>query len=288
MSNEKSGVYLFISKLNGKKYIGSTLDLESRYKSHIHNANRDTDNKQVIAHAIKKYGIKNFSYEVLEYCDKNMLIEREQYYLDLHEPFVDNDKGYNVRKIADNNSGITLSDNTKEKMSKASKGKPKSEKTKQTMRDVWHQSRTPEYYANLSARVSGDKNPAKRAEVRKKISKAMIGKTWKDDVARVEQHRTRSKVKMEQLWQNPAFKEKLKKTHLGAKRNDKSKEKMSAWQQLDYKLTHVSGTEHRLTSADLKPFCKEHNLGYGNLHYTKSNPGKTHKGWKLELIKNDK
>lgn len=254
----------------------------------MHNANRATDKKQIIARAIKKYGIENFSYEVLEYCNENILIEREQHYLDLHKPFVNNGKGYNVREFADSNFGITLSDDTKEKMSKASKGKPKSEKTKQAMRDVWQQNRTPEYYANLSARVSGDKNPAKRDEVRKKISKAMLGKTWKDDAERVKQHRIHSKAKMEQLWQNPVFKEKLKNTHLGAKRSDESKERMSAWQQLNYRLTHVSGTEYQLTSSDLKPFCKEHNLGYGNLHYTKNNPGKTHKGWKLELIKNDK
>jgi len=33
-----------------------------------------------------KYGYKNFSLEVLEYCDKKSVIDREQYYIDLLKP----------------------------------------------------------------------------------------------------------------------------------------------------------------------------------------------------------
>lgn len=33
--------------------------------------------------AFKKYGFENFSLQILEYCDKLLLIEREQIYIDL-------------------------------------------------------------------------------------------------------------------------------------------------------------------------------------------------------------
>ena len=41
---------------------------------------------------------------ILENCKEDELLEREQYYLDLLEPWK-RKIGYNIRKIADNNRG---------------------------------------------------------------------------------------------------------------------------------------------------------------------------------------
>lgn len=43
---------------------------------------------------IEKYGLSKFNLEILEYCNKNETIKREQYYLDLLKP------EYNLLKIA--------------------------------------------------------------------------------------------------------------------------------------------------------------------------------------------
>ena len=43
--------------------------------------------------AILKYNYENFSMEILEYCDINFIIEREQYYMDLLKP------EYNIQSI---------------------------------------------------------------------------------------------------------------------------------------------------------------------------------------------
>jgi hypothetical protein len=40
------------------------------------------------------YGYESFNLEILEYCDKQLVIEREQYYIDLFRP------EYNIRNIA--------------------------------------------------------------------------------------------------------------------------------------------------------------------------------------------
>lgn len=64
-----------------------------------------------------KYGYNNFNLEILEYCDKNILIEREQYYIDLLKP------EYNICKTAGSSLGRKFSIDTKLKISASLKGK---------------------------------------------------------------------------------------------------------------------------------------------------------------------
>lgn len=40
----------------------------------------------LINKALLKYGYDNFSLEILEYCEKSVLLEREQYFLDKLQP----------------------------------------------------------------------------------------------------------------------------------------------------------------------------------------------------------
>ena len=52
----------------------------------------------MIYNALLNYGYSNFSLEILEYCDKSTLIEREQYYMNLLHP------KYNILRTADSSS----------------------------------------------------------------------------------------------------------------------------------------------------------------------------------------
>jgi len=58
-----------------------------------------------------KYGYSNFSLDILEYCESDILIKREQYYTDLLEP------KYNILKVAGTILGFKHSEATKVKMS---------------------------------------------------------------------------------------------------------------------------------------------------------------------------
>lgn len=79
------GIYQIRNKINNKSYIGSSVNISSRCSNHM---NRDARKyywrdfyKDVIY-----YGQCNFEFIVLEECDKDKLIEREQYYYDLIKP----------------------------------------------------------------------------------------------------------------------------------------------------------------------------------------------------------
>jgi group I intron endonuclease len=60
--------------------------------------------------ALLKYGHSKFTFEILEYCDSNVLIEREQYYLSNF------DFEYNVLENAHSILGFKHSEEVLEKM----------------------------------------------------------------------------------------------------------------------------------------------------------------------------
>jgi group I intron endonuclease len=83
--------------------------------------------KSAIYSSLLKYGAAqptNFSLEILEYCEKEKVVSREQYYLDLLKP------EYNILKIAGSPTGRQHLEETKAKISEALKGKNHSEEHK--------------------------------------------------------------------------------------------------------------------------------------------------------------
>jgi group I intron endonuclease len=74
--------------------------------------NRKISNRSsAIYSSILKHGYSNFSLDILEYCEPNVLIKREQYYIDLLKP------EYNILKVAGSRTGFKHSEKTKAKMS---------------------------------------------------------------------------------------------------------------------------------------------------------------------------
>jgi group I intron endonuclease len=79
-------------------------------------------NKSYIYSAIIKYGLKNFSLEILEYCEPSKLLIREKYYIDLGSK-------YNIIKdqTLPPMSGRKHSEESKTIMSDAKKGQQRTE-----------------------------------------------------------------------------------------------------------------------------------------------------------------
>ena len=92
------GIYCFTNKVNNKKYIGQSYNIENRYKSHKRNylnPNLQTYNTHFYR-ALRKYGFNNFIFEVLEESDsfnQDELNEKEIYYINKFNSFID---GYNM------------------------------------------------------------------------------------------------------------------------------------------------------------------------------------------------
>lgn len=91
------GIYKITNNKNGKVYIGQSISIENRWKTHRtapFNAN-SSQYSSPLYRAIRKYGLSEFSFEVLEECAINTLDEREKYYIQLYRAG-DSDYGYNL------------------------------------------------------------------------------------------------------------------------------------------------------------------------------------------------
>lgn len=88
------GIYKITNKINNNCYIGLSVDIERRWKDHI-SRSCDSGNKEydkVLYQAFRKYGIENFSFEVLEECLPKELKEKEKYWIAYFDSF---HHGYN-------------------------------------------------------------------------------------------------------------------------------------------------------------------------------------------------
>ena len=89
------GIYKYQNKINGNIYIGLSSNIERRYEQHLSAANStilSTDKLTTIDAAIRKYGIENFSFEIVELCSEEELDEREIYWIKYYDSY---NNGYN-------------------------------------------------------------------------------------------------------------------------------------------------------------------------------------------------
>jgi predicted GIY-YIG superfamily endonuclease len=97
----KSGIYLITNTVNGKVYVGQSINLQGRLWSHLSKLRKGTHHNRHLLAAVKKYGIEKFTFEVLCECSVEELDQKEQRYLDLLKSY-DREIGYNVCPIAVN------------------------------------------------------------------------------------------------------------------------------------------------------------------------------------------
>lgn len=124
----RPGIYCFVNATNGNTYVGSAKNLRIRLKGHY----LGTRSNLILQKAISKYGISQFYFVVLEYCEIEDLIKREQYYIDQLNPI------YNILRIAGSSLGYQHTEEYKELFSGEKHpffGKSHTELTKNQIRE---------------------------------------------------------------------------------------------------------------------------------------------------------
>lgn len=170
-----TGIYQIVNIINGKRYIGSSINLAEREKQHFRMLNNGNHPNCFLQKTYNKYGEENLKFRVLLYCAENDLIFFEQRVIDSYD-FIEL---YNLRKIADSNRGFVwnnesrmrasiaqknkkyiTSDETKKKISQALKGKKKTpEHIKKVADAIRGRELTPENLKNI--RESAQKRKGK-------------------------------------------------------------------------------------------------------------------------------
>lgn len=82
----KSGIYLIENVINNKKYVGQSLNVAYRISKHKCCLRKNTHENQYLQRSFVKYGEENFQFTILEYCEVEMLDEREVFTLTFSIP----------------------------------------------------------------------------------------------------------------------------------------------------------------------------------------------------------
>ena len=135
MTNKNCGIYKITNTVTGKFYIGSAVNIKRRWAIHRSRLDANKHGNRHLQNSWNKHGEDSFTFEVLECCEKERLIEREQFYIDNEKP------AYNISPTAGNCLGVKHTDETKRKISEAKKGKVRSDESKrkisEAMKRVW-------------------------------------------------------------------------------------------------------------------------------------------------------
>lgn len=99
------GIYKIQNLMNGKVYIGQSRNIKKRWTAHRNSPfNPNQPNyDSFLYRAIRKYGLDNFSFEVIEECKPSQLNERENYWIRFYQSN-NREKGYNFT-FAESESG---------------------------------------------------------------------------------------------------------------------------------------------------------------------------------------
>lgn len=169
IDKDRSGIYKITNIITNDFYIGSAVKLSRRIYRHRNELKNNKHSNIILQRVVNKYGINNFIVECLEFCEKEDLLIREQYFIDTLHP------KYNIRtECVYSNLGLKTSDETKEKISKANSGKVRSEGCKAILREI-----------NLGKKASDEtkqkmsdsqKNKVRTEEHKRKISESHKGK----------------------------------------------------------------------------------------------------------------
>ncbi len=115
-------VYLITNTVNGKVYVGQTVNLYKRRDRHRRSCLTECSDRRPLVAAFRKYGFHNFSFSILETPLVVDLTEREQFWMNFYRSY-ERDKGYNAAPAAGSCLGVKHSAETKAKVALASRGR---------------------------------------------------------------------------------------------------------------------------------------------------------------------
>lgn len=78
------GIYRITNLLNGKSYIGKSIDIERRFAEH---KTPKANGNDLLHGDIQLYGVDNFRFEVIEKCKLSEISKKELYYIKKEQPF---------------------------------------------------------------------------------------------------------------------------------------------------------------------------------------------------------
>lgn len=147
------GVYKITNPV-GAIYIGSSKNLARRFKQYKYLRYNE---QCKLKNSIDKYGYYNHKFEILELCDLDDLLERERYYCLLFNVLNRDNLNLKIPKLG--SKSICMSQESRDKISKAHKGKKLSKEQVKALRASTKGKKQSKEHIE-KRKMFGDKNPA--------------------------------------------------------------------------------------------------------------------------------
>lgn len=215
MNNKICGIYCIENSISGKRYIGQSSDIRRRFREHIQKLRDKKHKNRHIQFSWNEYGESAFKFYVVEMCEREFLDEKERFFIEKYRT-MNQRFGYNLtnggmtgvkiseetrKKMSLKQSGKTLSDEHKRKISKAHKGRKKSFEFCEKMRSRILSSETRKKISLARTGMPGHRHTE---EYKKRLSERRKGKSWSEET-----------------------KKKISNSHKGILRSDDAKRKTS-------------------------------------------------------------
>ena len=196
-----SGIYKIQNVIDGKSYIGQSIDVKHREWSHFSWLLNNKHPNIHLQRAYNKYGKENFIFNVLLICEKTNLTYYEQKISDTYKNL------YNIRsECINSNKGMKHSTDTKIKMSLSQSGRKHTEETKLKISKSHMGKKISDHQKNKLLESHLGKPISD--EIKLKISKSLTGRKMSESSIR-----------------------KTASAHTGMKRSEETKQKMRvAWE----------------------------------------------------------
>ena len=123
------GIYMIKNLVNNKVYVGQSVDIDKRWKSHINRLNNNNHFNIYLQRAWNKYREHNFEFKIIEKCTHEELNNREIYWIDKLKS-ISNEYGYN------NKQGGTSGSHTPESLKKMSEHRKGIKHTEEAKRKI--------------------------------------------------------------------------------------------------------------------------------------------------------
>ena len=115
---EISCIYKIVNVLEPTKiYVGSTKNLRNRIRGHIEKLRAKKHTNFYLQNFVNKYGFSKFNVHIIEFCNQDKLLDREQFWIDTLEPI------YNIcKKVNEVNTYPENEINRRNKLSNSHRG----------------------------------------------------------------------------------------------------------------------------------------------------------------------